>query len=112
MEIDEYIRTPKGKLGKVIRIWKCKDRKRYLIDWGNGKATYISQIKNIKHSKDIIDLIQVGDFVNGNKVIKIECGCYAITSEKTACNLNKSYTDYQIKSIVTHEQFKEMEYRL
>lgn len=66
----------------------------------------------IEYSNNIINLIKVGDFVNGSKVIKIDCDCYVITSEKSAYSLNKSYTDYQIKSIVTKEIFKEVEYKL
>ena len=58
----------------------------------------------IKASHNIIDLIEVGDYVNGNEVIQIKD--------------NKIYfNDYaeepeNIKSIVTKEQFKAMEYKI
>lgn len=64
MEVGEYIRTQNGRIGRVIKIWvwegtsKRKEQTHYLIDWG-GKASYIAILKNLKHSKNLIDLIQI-----------------------------------------------------
>lgn len=76
IEVGEYVRTEKGKIGKVIKIrlplkGLKNDRVAYLIEWADEKIYYISMIKDIKHSKNIIDLIEVGDYVNGELVVDI-----------------------------------------
>ena len=64
IEAGEYVRTKRGYIGKVIKIRERietykNDREAYLVDWCGKRATYISQIKDIKHSKNIINLIEV-----------------------------------------------------
>lgn len=55
IEVGEYVRTKKGKLFK----------------YGKGR-TYIGKDNYItKHSKNILDLIEVGDYINGYEVLKI-----------------------------------------
>ena len=56
----------------------------------------------------IIDLIEVGDYVNGREVIDIKMKC----DETIKCLITKGYdiTNEMIKSIVTKEQFKANEY--
>ena len=58
----------------------------------------------IKHSKKLIDLIQVGDYVNGEKVVNPNGlrWLYKNTGDEVK----------EIKSILTHEQFKAMEYKV
>jgi len=114
LEVGEYIRDiDRGEILQVENVWKDDDRLGIKFKEYAGSNTFSKDdLKRFKHSKDIMDLIEVGDFVNGNKVIKIECGCYAITSEKTAYNLNKSYTDYQIETILTHEQYEKNCYKI
>ena len=76
-----------------------------------------SELKSIiKTSYSIIDLLLVGDYVNGHKVSKVvitpllreleleEVGYYVDSPEEI--------TEEDIKSIVTKEQFSSMEYRL
>ena len=110
IKVGEYVRTKQGKIRQVQTIHSGERitavTKETLI---NGKIK-IPDI--VKHSFNIIDLIEVGDYVNGAKVIKIDCGYYVITDEKSAYALNKSYTDYQIKSIVTKEQFESIKYEV
>ena len=59
----------------------------------------------LKASNKIIDLIEVGDYVNG----------YEVTSKDQFLGFGNHdwyMTNDEIKSIVTHEQFKAMEYKL
>lgn len=66
------------------------------------------EIKDIvKHSKNIIDLIEVDDYVNGSRVDSIEDGF--ITTEFCE-NLSVTRLEYEIKSLVTKEQFSSVEY--
>ncbi len=62
-------------------------------------------ISEWKHSKNIIDLIEVGDYVNGEYVSKI-CKNYI-----TVGRITYGIKDLKgIKSIVTREQYKSLEY--
>ena len=115
------------------------------IKWGNGLQT-ISQCKNIvdmgdtqyakddfyihtdksgeviyktmivKSSPNIIDLIEVGDYVNGKKVIDTYTDYIFDYSEEFKV-VRFSETDIlhnvnHIKSIVTKEQFEQMQYKV
>ena len=70
IEVNEYVRTNKGNIGKVveIRLGFNKDTQLYqnvyMLD--NGLWTILEYI--VKHSKQLIDLIEVGDYVNGREV--------------------------------------------
>ena len=125
IKVGEYVRTNEGTIDKVIEI---KDKKNILLKDNLIKTTisthkiFISKeiVKN--HSKNIIDLIEVGDYVNGNKIVRIDkdpfikgqinlwLGLYEMDSNGDRWRLK--YTNDEIKSIVTKEQFANMEYRL
>lgn len=90
------------------------DRKIMLLDNdGNNPEEYCLNYEEhiIKHSKKIIDLIEVGDFVNGYRVISVD---YDVTNDTTECielDLNSNYqynfiSIRQIKTILTKEQFE------
>ena len=59
----------------------------------------------IKSSPNIIDLIEVGDYVNGMTVLHKG-------GKEVICGLLLRYKEEDIKSIVTHEQFSQMEYKV
>lgn len=63
IKVRRLYKNKKGKIGKVISIYEPNtdyrhDRKSYLIQWDIKRAYYISQIKDVKHSPNIIDLIE------------------------------------------------------
>lgn len=63
----------------------------------------------VKHSPNIIDLIEAGDYVNGEPVEEIVIA----TDEFEITTTTEYLTNVEdIKSIVTKEQFASMEYRL
>ena len=71
-------------------------------------------LSKIKHSKKLIDLIEVGDYVNGYKVIDIA------QSPEKALYLNDisqkgallPIVNNRIESILTKQQFQSMEYKV
>lgn len=66
----------------------------------------------IKASYNIIDILEVGDYVNGLPIQKINK--YLFTNEKYL-NLLGSCSDWEnedIKSVITHEQMKQMAYKV
>ena len=66
IEIGEYIRTKKGYLGKYQKSVEGFD------EFTDSEGTFMLDIEDIvKHSKNIIDLIEVDDYVNGEYVCDI-----------------------------------------
>lgn len=128
IEIGEYVRTKQGDISKVryideenIFLEDCVWSKNDLYE--KTDVLYFDDEEIAKHSKNIIDLIEVGDivkvegiehvrevieddFFNGNI---FNNDVRAIINDK---NYSKQIKEYQIKSIVTKQQFSNMEYRL
>lgn len=65
----------------------------------------LASIGNVIASFNIIDILKVGDYVNGFPVIHKE-------NDILKCGLLVQFKENEIKSIVTKEQFSSMEYRL
>ena len=63
----------------------------------------------IKSSPNIIDLIEVGDYVNGNRVLVVENREIFFGSGFGIMMILKNE---DIKTIVTKEQFEEMNYEI
>lgn len=64
IEVNEYVRTENGIIDKVDSLCGMIENTVYLKQqslWFN--ADYI-----VKHSKQLIDLIEIGDYVNGREV--------------------------------------------
>ena len=106
--VNEYVRTRTGHFYKITRI-----DENGLIYWNKIQCGWsMEQLKDIvvKHSKNIIDLVEVGDYVNGQEVIEVreqEGKKYLMTGY-----VPQSYIKEDIKSIVTHEQFASIEYKV
>lgn len=73
----------------------------------------------VKASYNIIDLIEVGDYVNGSKVVNIsydlnydEDIVESITIFDYSIEGNDILYNEDIKSIVTHEQMEQMAYKV
>lgn len=106
MKVGEYFRTPWGDIGKITNIPKhdkYQDDGFYLDD----KFIMCGReaMKELKSTPNIIDLIEVGDYVNGHIVEDLDDLGYISLDDDTI-----KYDD--IKSIVTKEQFESMEYKL
>lgn len=113
-----YIRYTRGVINgyvppRIAKIIDCSDKDLVKID--NGQIILRNDI--LKASKNIIDLIQTGDYVNGYKVVDIVKGFKVLIDklELNTCDGNyylKQFIDNQIKSIVTKEQFESMAYEV
>lgn len=123
LEVGMYVRTLNGNIRKIVELTNTKfiDEPDYyvdkvLIDIEQNEiedTTYMEKwLFNediVKASYNIIDLIEVGDYVNGCKVHRIaNCITIILDNEENISWVNPS----NIKSIVTKEQFSSMEYRL
>lgn len=117
IKVGEYGRTNKGNI--FIFAWlENSDGKRYTnkVLLGNGKIFenkfyYFDDGEEIvKHSKNIIDLIEEGDYINGKYVYSIGT---AVGNLPIVNHTDGTFTpNNMIKSIVTKEQFSNIEYRL
>ena len=114
LEVGMYARTKDGYICRIINI---NDYREPNMKYG-VEASYLRDIMFIgdndiaKASYEIIDLIEVGDYVNGLPITKISE--YFSTHEKYI-ELYGTCSDWEnedIKSIVTKEQFESIKYRI
>lgn len=100
MNVGEYVRTKDGIIQKITDVFNTSMK----IATDRGQRIY-HYIDIVKSSPQIIDLIEVGDYVNGMPVLHIE-------NNELICGLLLKYKEKNINSIVTKEQFKSMEYEV
>lgn len=69
-------------------------------------------IEKIKHSSYIIDLIKIGDYVDGHRVIEVSGN--SSSTKEVYCEDEPDFGLWEtdIGSIVTKEQFERMEYKV
>ena len=121
LQIGEYVRTNDGKIDKILNysigcnIWHCENG--MCIDECNCIGVHLKDIT--KHSKNIIDLIEVGDIIEWeykklgyygiNEVINRFgiIGVYGIEYDNVI-----SLKYIAIKRILTHEQYESNCYRI
>ena len=120
IKVNEYVRTKQGDIGKYVIRQDIN-----FVETNNGFIGFDIENDIVKHSPNIIDLIEVGDYVNGIEVINIyEKGqeCFlGHCNEKTIELKNDIYetipseyliTNEQIKEVVTKEQFNQIKYEV
>ena len=115
IEVGEYIRTKNGVIAQLEYIHD-KDE----VYWFD-KVIYSRYGEEIdfltteelpkyvvSHSKNIIDLIEVGDYVNGHKINK-----KYVNSDNILCfEIEGEETIVEVKSIVTKQQFEGVKYEI
>lgn len=117
IKVGEYARLDRNQgINKIIDI---EDDVYYLDteiadDWGETTwSIYKEKLDEeiIKHSPNIIDLIEVGDYVNGHLVysILIDNDFKGVQVESDHL-LYHTIEEKDIDSIVTHEQFNSIKY--
>lgn len=127
LEIGMYVRSKiNGMIGKITDIEETKvfdsyltvirEETRYILDNNFNKGFCETEKDSVEASHNIIDLIEVGDYVNGAKVnfvykpdgkqvFRIELDVVGLKGHMICENKN-------IKSIVTKEQFECMSYKV
>ena len=119
IEVGEYVRTKNGLFGKVNKIELAGSGVRFggeylsdtIIQFNDGKI-YERRVKDkniAKHSKKIIDLMEVGDIVNNGYIYEIG---NTEDGHKWVHNLNGLLLfEEDIETILTHEQYNENCYK-
>lgn len=116
LEIGEFVRTKNGIIDKIERysydccVWYCKEG--MCIDKCNAIGTHLTDI--VKHSKNIINLIEVGDILEVYFPIrKITKKIVVDEYFKDSMILNGiNYRKIFLKTILTKEQFARESYKV
>lgn len=117
LEVGIYVRT---KWGYICKITNINDFREPTMKYG-VEASYLKDVMFIgdddisKTSHNIIKLIEVGDYVNGHKIVDTN----SKNGDKVFYFDGEYYSDIlvyfeekDIKSIVTKEQFSSIEYKV
>lgn len=104
ISIGDYVRTRMGTIGKFKYYGDDKENIYFKNDRG---TTCVYEKEIVKHSPNIIDLVEQGDYVNGKRVIKANCRFTYIDDDS-------SYAESEIENGLDlgKEQIKEIEFRI
>lgn len=116
IEVGEWIRNKDGYIDKVKKIINPDEymEEKYYCCESTMASSYRSQIEKL--SKDKIDLVKKGDYVNGHLIVKIRIDPFnnkkQLFTEHWDYNWQGDGTllvlyDEDIKNILTHEQYLE-----
>ena len=111
LDVGMYVRTKCG-IGKLLYF------NEELEEWVNEEYNYYTEDYIVKASHNIIDLIEVGDYVNEIKVGYINKGenyFYALTDENTReiiCGYDSDGFTKPLNSILTKEQMEVNQYKV
>lgn len=108
IDIGEYVRTNNKGIKRIDRVDNNKTVNKYLYftgieDFEGKEYKIIKTTEIVKHSRQLIDLIEVGDFVNGKEVIEIRKINEKIYLMTDYCPQN--YIKTNIKTILTKERY-------
>ena len=110
IKVGEYVRI-NGIIGKVEQIGNS-------LFWIEDGSSYSLNDKSINHSKNIIDLIEVGDVVNNHRVRKVYLdGPVKYIKLDNSHSIEDNFTGVRtyeddIETILTHEQYERNCYKV
>ena len=124
LEVGMYVRTDLGNIGKILEEYTHQNYKvsypepqEWVLDTGYilNEAMMYQNEEIIKTSHNIIDLLEVGDYVNGEKITRVIpqdiCGDEVLDYQHIFVN-DKEIFKHEINSIVTKEQFESIKYEV
>ena len=106
IKVGEYVRLKKGEIFKIDEN---------TTNYYNSNKEYVTN-EIVKHSKNIIDIIECGDYINGKEVKHIAwfegVPDYPklIFADEHRLIPGETAENDEIKSVVTKEQFNQMKY--
>lgn len=119
LEVGMYVRGKyynyRGKIGKIIKNYNNDLEIAYkdgILKTNVGSFiddNYDVNGKQYKASYNIICILEIGDYVNGCKIIKntLKDGGNIVIVQGGNC-----FTNEEIKSVITHEQMEQMSYKI
>ena len=118
LEVGQFVRLKSGYICKIININDFREpNMKYGVEANYLKdVMFIGDDDVVKASYNIIDLIEEGDYVNGYKVVDIIHNNRKLEpSTMVYCEYGNNYIGFyneEIKSVITHEQMEQMEYKV
>ena len=129
LEVGQFVRTDKVGIKKIYEIDNSKTKYKYLYklknqdDDGCIDLGVLCENNIIKEpSFNVVDVLEVGDYVNGSEVLGFENEYieeddkyvpFGVITENCYLDNNKCWLiEKDIKSIVTHEQFEKIKYKV
>lgn len=121
LEPNMYVRTKDGYIDKILLIEYAEEKRQQYPNhpskkyWRDKilllKLGYWRTTQNIiKASYNIIDILEKGDYVNGHEVKSKQSGVKRIDIGE--CENYVWLYEKDIKSVITHEQMEQMEYKV
>lgn len=110
---NDYFRTFDGQIFKSINVSPIEGNEIY---YANGDYTWANVLSVVNFSDSLIDLIELGDYVNGYLVTGFDYQC-SPNKKVVFSNVRLDGTGIKIpakdiKSIVTKEQFDSVKYEV
>ena len=98
----EYVRTNNKGIKRIDRIDNNKTVNKYLYftgieDFEGKEYKIIKTTEIVKHSKQLIDLIEVGDYVNGELITD--------KWDTRISSIRSNFSEEDIKTIITKESY-------
>ena len=126
LEVGLFVRTKDGKIGKYFGEKAYEPNKICIWTETTKEGIKVTPIidKNtiVKASYNIIDILEVGDYVNGSEVLDFEYKLikgndnftnFAVVTENCYLENTDSWIiEKNIKSVITHEQMEQMAYKV
>lgn len=125
LEVGQFVRFKDKRGNTYIRNIKevCNEQPHkswgaIIIDKNANNVPYVSLKNIIKASYNIIDILEVGDYVNGKKIVDVGCLTNGPRKGTKVIDyyINPSAVSYlekeDIKSVITHEQMEQMKYKV
>lgn len=106
LEVGMYVRLKSGYIGKILNV------KGNLIETNTIFIISTFPQDFVKVSYNIIDILEVGDYVNGLKVDGIQNGQLLNYNSYDGWVTSIASHSEDIKSIVTHEQMEQIAYKV
>ena len=118
LEVGQFARLKSGYICKIININDFRETNmKYGVEANYLKdVMFIGDDDVVKASYNIIDILEIGDYVNGNKVdftnnnnkLSYEDKCIGFYDGDGDITLFEN----GIKSVITHEQMEQMAYKV
>ena len=123
IKVNEYIRTKRGIIDKAVKIlddYIFLESKFFITEYGES-STFIKKTDVVKHSTNLIDIIQKDDFVNGDRVVAVDYTEDENGNYIDVLGIMEIDDDYaypielrviNIREVVTKEQFESITYKV
>ncbi len=93
IEVGEYVRTENGIIDKVDSLCGMIENTVYL----KQQSLWFNMDYIVKHSKQLIDLVEVGDYVNGELITD--------KWDTRISSIRSNFSEEDIKTILTKESY-------